>query len=238
MVAQPLSQQTSTYQISDMDTFNPWNQPVDQSGWGVKDTSFLDPRISERQDRVDGLPNLVAFWMEGVRAAERGEEVAKMAKFYDDLEAEERSSEGVWVNRSHGEREGQVQQWGEWGSGAEDWDVAGDEADWGQHIWPATQEWQRQKPASCQDTAEMWARWSGNTKRGSGDSHQDGQQWMDGNDVDPAPQDVWEFVSTYVQGQNVHPERRRQLYDFLEMPTDAKVQKIQDLVYRLRSNDL
>lgn len=223
--------------------FNAWNQVADQSGWSkVEDsTSYLDPKNVEQQGRVDGLGALIPFWIEGVHAAERGEEVMKMEQFYDELDAHNTTSWdwGEEKKRSDG-----------WGSGCNDWGVSGDTGGWDAPVdtggwdappdptgWGAPGGWDQQPSGwgndgwNSQEAAKGYA--SDDTER-----QEHGRRKVE---------DVETLVSKYAH--DAGPERRRQMYDFLQvcetkcfceyllilvqMPTEGKVQKIQEMIYHM-----
>jgi len=238
-----------------MDTSDAWYQPVDQSGWDVEDTSYLDPKTVDQQYRVDGLNGLIPFWIQGVRAAERGEEVAKMAKFYEELDAQER----LWAYGSSAGSHGKIQApYSGWGSRTADWDVDGQKGGWGQNTglarwstadWDVNQEkgdwgqptgsvgWEARDWNSHEVVVHDEVRYtSGDVRRRRGDIHNQRRRQKDcGSEAD---KNVRDLVSKYAHRKEVRPERRRQMYDFLKMSTEDKVQKIQEMIYRLQSNEL
>jgi len=197
------------------DCSNGWNHPVDQSGWDIEDTSYLDPKATERQDRVGGLKGLVLFWMRGVDAAEKGEAVSKMADFYG-----EEPQENPWVWGSSGDSHKINNQLEGWGASAEDWDASTDPGIWNEA-----------------KVHKEWGDFVHDDDVGALDTNVDRHDVLggrQGEDESVSDTEVRELVSRYAHG--MRPERRRDMYEFVAMRTEDKVQKIQDMVYHLQSN--
>lgn len=96
---------------------DPWGPP--NTTWGdVRLQDFYsEMKVREKQQWVDQCPERISFWLKGVMAAERGEEVENMQVFLDELdkkreEYEKGLSEG-WGSVSWNNN------WG-WGGGVKD----------------------------------------------------------------------------------------------------------------------
>jgi hypothetical protein len=119
--------------VDEPEASNAWNQPVDQSGWDVEDTTYLDPKTMEHQTRVDGLSGLILFWRTGVHAAERGEQVFKMEKFYEEQDALALAQE---QNGGWGLIRPDQDPWGVSIPHQDPWGVAATYGGWGKGGWP------------------------------------------------------------------------------------------------------
>jgi hypothetical protein len=84
-------EQTSVEHSKRVEAYNPWTSPPAPPDWDQVPDRFNvyhDLREQERRSWVDICPDLVSFWLRGVVAAERGEEVERMQQFLERLETQ------------------------------------------------------------------------------------------------------------------------------------------------------
>jgi len=167
---------------------------------------------------ADLSPRIVGFWRKGLEAAERGEEAESMHEFLDKLESElaERNRQDLWVSSP-------VDGWG-WGAPhAEDWTPAPD-------VWAAG--WG--KPVAAKgpaNTRRVRRRREGNSSTTS--MHREGSVF-EGNDGESDDAEDGAFVENFLRCHGVDASRRERMRSFYEMPTDQKIQKIQESIRDLR----
>ncbi|KAI9445311.1 hypothetical protein H4582DRAFT_907457 [Lactarius indigo] len=175
-------------------------------------------RVAEQEHDywADLSPRIVGFWRKGLEAAERGEEAESMHDFLDKLESElaEKNRQDRWVSSP-------ADGWG-WGTPAaeaEDWTPAPDAwaAGWGKPVVT-------KGPAN---TRRVRRRREGNSSTTS--MHREGSVFgRDDGDEDTA------FVENFLRGHGVDASRKERMRSFYEMPTDQKIQKIQEVIRDLR----
>ena len=205
------------------------------SGWLAPSKPPENPvafKAWEQQGKVDRLRDLIPFWRDGVSAAEKGREVAKMEDFLHRLDEEERN--GIWQTKNNG--------WGKdlgedvWGpanrrpdargsrpsdNGAA-WDPAGPGGwntgrRWGSdsgHGWEppaAEQGW-----SGVQDNAGWGVAAGGAVPRSEGISPRSedtsasaAAAWHEGE-----PGDSWTFVEEIARQEAASHERRRDMHEF------------------------
>lgn len=184
-----------------------WNQAVDQSGWQVEDTSYLDSKTLEHQGHAGGVDALIPFWIQGVNAAENGEEVQKMEQFYDKVDAHDDSS--WYPERKLGAEWGcTANEWGESGAAA-NWTAAAETGGWGAS--PDLSGW-----GGSPDGQPQWEEggWKLSDK-GYGSDDTERQENSALRRRVRKSEDVETFVSKYAD--DAEPERRQQIYEFLEV---------------------
>lgn len=175
-------------------------------------------RVAEQEHDywADLSPRIVSFWRKGLEAAERGEEAESMHDFLDKLESElaEKNRQDRWVSSP-------ADGWG-WGTPAaeaEDWTPSPDAwaTGWGKPVAP-------KGPAN---TRRVRRRREGNSSTTS--MHREGSVFeRDDGHNDAA------FVENFLRGHGVDASRKERMRSFYEMPTDQKIQKIQEVIRDLR----
>lgn len=207
-------------------------QVASSSGKDPTFGSLSTRRVAEHEHDywTDLSPRIVGFWRKGLEAAERGEEAESMHEFLDRLEEElaEESRQGRWSSSPVG-------GWG-WGAPAEaeDWTPAPDVwAGWGKPVVA-------KRPAKARHVPRRREGHSSTTSM-----HREGSVFEhNGNDDDAA------FVENFLR-HGVNPNRRERMRSFYEvctapcgfqslthmtfkMPTDQKIQKIEEVIRDLR----
>lgn len=174
-------------------------------------------RVAEQEHGhwTDLSPRIVSFWRKGLEAAERGEEAESMQEFLDKLEEElaEDNRQGRWGSSAIG-------NWA-WGTPAEDWTPAPDVwAGWGKPVaakGPANTRHVRRRREGHSSTTSM---------------HREGSVFEHNGGVDD--DDDAAFVENFLRCHGVDPNRRERMRSFYEMPTDQKIQKIEEVIRDLR----
>lgn len=102
-------------------------------------------KVWEQQGRVDRLQDLIPFWRDGVLAARKGKEVAKLGEFLQRLEEEEKTESWRLKNGGWGNDVGE-DVWGPTGDQGDVWDAppAGAGEGWGSVVeedWASGRGW-------------------------------------------------------------------------------------------------
>jgi len=176
-------------------------------------------RVAEQEHGhwTDLSPRIVGFWRKGLEAAERGEEAESMHEFLDRLEEElaEESRQGRWGSLP-------IDGW-RWDTPpAEDWTPAAD-------VWASG--WG--KPVAAKGPAN--ARHVRRRREGHSSATSMGREGsvFERNDVGDGDGHV-AFVENFLRRHSVDANRRERMRSFYEMPTDQKIQKIQEVIRDLR----
>lgn len=225
-----------------------WKQ--DDSGWYVDITP--DPehqRAWEQQGRVDQLKDMIPFWLEGVMAAERGEEAGRMEEFLERLEEQ-------WKGLN------------EWGLPADDgWGHDTGENVWGVNNWAAAHEawmpgatWDIPEEPQEEPVQSVWGKQASGWdqpnqawgEQASGWDQPDqawgaSTPWSDKSGTERETKsrprrthngenrEAWQFVERVATKVEANAEQRQRMHQFFEMPTQQKVQKIRDVIRSLQS---
>jgi len=226
--------------VGDFEVWNP--QPADSWGMPEEDAALTADELKARtrQVHVDQVRDMVPFWMRGVEAAEKGE-VLRLEDFLEKLASEDRwgvadvddpwgPSIGPWpADHPLGVAlaGGLTQPWGNvadnpWGKVEDPWgkiaNWAGDEdSTLSMHVYRSVSHHQEDH------------RLNKGRRKGKGRKNQSrGSQGF-------VRQDPHMFVEDIARQQAVDTERKRRMHDFVEMPTQEKVKKIEELVRNLRA---
>ncbi|KAH7928490.1 hypothetical protein BV22DRAFT_1058690 [Leucogyrophana mollusca] len=214
--------------------FEWWKRPDDDAAWETHESpplTYEGLRVWEKQTHVDHVFDLVPFWQRAVDAAERGE-VLRLEEFLEKMEGDGgwRTADDVWgmlgpwgspnagkeVSGAWGKVEDRTKpDHGWWGRG--DWSVSNndlsvrqdDGAASGSHKWETGL---HHKPTAPQKS-------SGRTPHG-----------IHPNDATHL------FVEDIARQEAADEARRRRMYKFYELPTEQKVQKIQEMIQYLHAN--
>ncbi|KAF8846245.1 hypothetical protein BDN67DRAFT_891185, partial [Paxillus ammoniavirescens] len=200
-------------------------EPPVQSSHGNSRDKIDCPRLTAEDLRkwdmhthVDHVFDLVPFWQCAVDAAERGE-VLRLEEFLEKMEGD-----GGWRTSNE-----VLRMLGGWKGSAHDYGGR----DWGQ---PNANDW-----AASQRGGLVWGEshannWAGSQRVGVFQGH-----LTSGGDIGSrllphacreGPQ---HFVDSVARQKAVNEERRQQMHLFFEMPTEQKIQKIQETIRFLRS---
>ena len=84
-------ERSSAEHSKQVDAYNPWASPPAPADWDQDPNRFNvyhDLREQERRSWVDMCPDLIGFWLRGIVAAEKGEEIEGMQQFLERLDSE------------------------------------------------------------------------------------------------------------------------------------------------------
>jgi hypothetical protein len=181
-----------------------------------------------RQVHVDQVRDMVPFWRKAVEAAEKGE-VLRLEDFLEKLASQDRwgipglddpwgPSIGPWpADHPWGAAAVEAVEADPWGK--VDDDPWGKVADWGGDE-DSTLSIHADRTVSDRKWNRGWGKNSGKAK---------GRKNRSRGDDKAQHQDPYMFVENIARQQSVNAERKRRMHDFFEMPTQDKVQKIQEL---------
>jgi hypothetical protein len=209
-VKQAIAHEVSVQHSSNAEVYS--LQVASSSGNNPTFGALSTRRVAEHEHGhwTDLSPRIVGFWRKGLEAAERGEEAESMHEFLDRLEEElaEENRQGGWPSSPVG-------GWG-WGTPAEDWTPAAD-------VWASG--WGKPVPAKGPPNARhKHRRREGHSSTTS--MHREVERNGNGDDVP--------FVENFLRCHGVDPNRRERMRSFYEMPTDQKIQKIEEVIRDLR----
>ncbi|KAJ4485963.1 hypothetical protein J3R30DRAFT_1426651 [Lentinula aciculospora] len=214
---QPQSQQQCTQPSA-------WDQPSDP--WEAHDLSaeaWLEPaaednssmtkellRTKEHQYRADQVDDMIPFWIRGIEAAERGE-VLRLEEFLDSLENEN------WPPRGH-----------------DPWTHGDRHSNYGGRVFNA---WE---PTTWDNDLTKWivkpvSSPSAEGGRATRGVHSDAILTTS-HVISPSTRDPNSLVEVVARQNAADENRKREMYSFLELPTNEKVKKIDDLIRTLRSS--
>ncbi|KAI0936511.1 hypothetical protein AcV5_004628 [Taiwanofungus camphoratus] len=228
--------------------------------WKPEYRPYEDLRVAEnkgweRQSHVDRLKDFIPFWRDGVYAAARGGDAGRLEEFLEKLDEEWRKnrpweqvgSDGWGVNNGEDIWGTGVADWAApeqpqgadgWGPGKGDWGVPSDRtAEWGEE----TPDWGASKRGNG---ATGWGQGTGDSRGLSENVGASDGGWhrrpdrrkrreKDRNEEMP-DRDVWTFVEKVARREDASAERRRRMHQFYEMPTQKKVQKINEMIRSLQ----
>ncbi|TFK77236.1 hypothetical protein BDN72DRAFT_33722 [Pluteus cervinus] len=192
---------------------NRWTQPASGTNPSAWDTPDENPpltaeelKVRESQLRVDMVQDMVPFWIRGVEAAERGDEL-KMETFLDEWQ----TRMDTWMNGENS-----------WGTANDDngwgtsWDIGGHDGwDWG---GPVNNGW-----------GEDALGWGGAPPEQRGLQAERKDAWSVSGDSSALVEDV-------AKERGLSPAEKKRMYSFYKLPTDDKVQKINEVIAALRTS--
>ncbi|KAH8102429.1 hypothetical protein BXZ70DRAFT_780489 [Cristinia sonorae] len=240
-----------------LEVLDDWNQQ-DISGWLAPSAPPEDPmqfKAWEQQGRVDRLREMIPFWREGVIAAHKGGEVAKLEDFLRRLEEEEKKSweaggwgndvgEDVWGPSGRDQNDG----WAVPPSGAgRGWDSVEDEG-WGpagQQGWvspAAEQGWvgAEQDEAAWGNATDYPVTAARRPDGNQGHSEDTSASAWGGRRNKTSGRkrgDSWAFVEKVAQQEDASSDRRQSMHEFYAMPTQEKLKKIREVVQYLQAQN-
>ncbi|THH18421.1 hypothetical protein EW146_g2556 [Bondarzewia mesenterica] len=203
--------------------WNPWDEPFAPGDW------YSPYDILETRDKVlwaDHCSEMVAFWRRGVAAAEKGEQVEKLQDFFLMMdkrkEKYDKGMEDVWAS-SRG-----ADPWG-WDGGVaadvEKWELAPSDG-WNPQAAAVSKRKPRKK---SKKKKKQWPS-SDHTVRpdeGGSDKMDVGLATGEG--------DLSSFAEKYARRRSVNAAQKEKMNTFLEMPTEQKVNKIQEMIHSLHA---
>ncbi|KAI0068317.1 hypothetical protein BV25DRAFT_1818709 [Artomyces pyxidatus] len=190
---------------------DPWQSPPDGDAWALEPsraTVFDDMKVREHQTWVDMSPDLVSFWRRGMEAAERGEQIERMHEFLESLENRPKDAWGATGVEAWGSPAG---DWG-WGAGVGD-------------SW-ADKDWASQPKRGGWHLSGKSDGVQGRGSSGVASRHRE-------RDSNPAAADA--LVEDFVRRQSIDSRRKEKMRMFLEMPTEKKIDKIQEMIRDLHA---
>ncbi|KAI0321381.1 hypothetical protein OF83DRAFT_330481 [Amylostereum chailletii] len=203
-----------------VETHDPWTTTPRAADWG---DANLEKRVTddwnalERRDWVDRVPEKIGFWRRGVEAAARGEEPDRWQAFLESLDEEKKRMEHSLATDAYGP----ANDWG-WGPAANevvnDW--AAPPGAWGIPEWDRPME---DSSIKVQDWKQPHRSWESNSLL------------SDNSVPDGTPEGMDSFVENYARRQAVGSAKKVMLQTFSKMPTDQKVDKIQEMINSLRT---
>jgi len=190
---------------------NPPVVNVQAEGWGAS----ADPWPGTI-DESDASKEIISAWRQNVFAAENGGEVQKMEDLYDRLDRESERLNNPLI-------------WG-WGGGEPD-----ELNDWAKEKATASPGWgdyQADEPNNwTNDAACEVSRW-GHHQQANSDKTPDGPPHARHSEQTPPP--LPQLVSSYAQ--KLKAEGRQRSYAFVQLPTEAKAEKIREVAYQIRAS--
>lgn len=247
------------------ESVQPWNA-LDISGWNGPDKPHtMTSNAWDTQGRVDRLHSLVPYWWQGVLDAEEGGEPRKMENFFLMCEEEEKASGwGHLGDESDPWGGGDFPGWGDvkssetahkrevGGGGARAGRLSQGEANAGWNRRPGN--WNIVNRASGTDCPE--APRSDQTAKSDDLEMKDGLKSGNPEVAVKKGGTSWDFVERIARERHASPERKQSMHQFyavsylspclvstsallmqfVQMPTDDKVKKIQEMVAFLRVN--